>query len=64
MMENDKNSTVFNQFINQKELMKELRIGFGTLQKLRLNGLKSVQIGRQKYYNIDDVKNVFNQLKK
>lgn len=50
--------------MNQRELMKQLHIGFGTLQDLRLNGLEAIQIGRQKYYDIEDVQKIFHKLKK
>ena len=64
MQKSENKSAVLGQYINQKELLKELHIGFATLQKLRLLGLEAVQIGRQKYYDVEDVKAVFNQLKK
>lgn len=64
MQKSENKSAVLGQYINQKELLKELHIGFATLQELRLFGLEAVQVGRQKYYDVEDVKAVFNQLKK
>lgn len=49
--------------MNQKALMKELHIGYNTLKTLRLNGLEVIIIGRQHLYDIEDVKDIFNQLK-
>ncbi|EFQ11962.1 hypothetical protein HMPREF9504_02569 [Enterococcus faecalis TX0102] len=49
--------------MNQKTLMKELHIGYNTLRTLRLNGLEVTIIGRQHLYDIEDVQNIFNQLK-
>ncbi|MGX7109098.1 hypothetical protein [Facklamia miroungae] len=43
--------------------MKELHIGYDTLKILRLNGLEVIMIGRQHLYDLEDVKNIFNQLK-
>ncbi|MGS6421014.1 hypothetical protein [Enterococcus lactis] len=43
--------------------MKELHIGYDTLKTLHLNGLEVIMIGRQHLYDLEDVKNIFNQLK-
>ncbi|OJG91702.1 hypothetical protein RV15_GL000369 [Enterococcus silesiacus] len=43
--------------------MQELHIGYDTLRTLRLNGLEVIIIGRQHLYDIEDVKDIFNQLK-
>lgn len=59
----DKTPLILGRYINQQTLMKELHIGYDTLKKLRLNGLEVIMIGRQHLYDLEDVKNIFNQLK-
>ncbi|EDP7576277.1 hypothetical protein G0Q51_000863 [Listeria monocytogenes] len=54
---------ILGKYVNQKALMKELHIGYNTLKTLRLNGLEVIIIGRQHLYDIEDVKDIFNQLK-
>ncbi|WP_271001894.1 hypothetical protein [Listeria seeligeri] len=43
--------------------MRELHIGYDTLKTLRLNGLEVIIISRQHLYDLEDIKNIFNQLK-
>lgn len=59
----NKTSLILGRYINQQTLMKELHIGYDTLKTLRLNGLEVIMIGRQHLYDLEDVKNIFNQLK-
>lgn len=59
----DKTPLILGRYINQQTLMKELHIGYDTLKTLRLNGLEVIMIGRQNLYDLEDVKNIFNQLK-
>ena len=59
----DRTSLILGRYINQQTLMKELHIGYDTLKILRLNGLEVIMIGRQHLYDLEDVKNIFNQLK-
>ncbi|WP_207695609.1 hypothetical protein DOK67_0002226 [Enterococcus sp. DIV0212c] len=56
-------SLILGRYVNQQTLMKELHIGYETLRTLRLNGLEVIIIGRQHLYDIEDVKDIFNQLK-
>lgn len=56
-------SLILGRYVNQQTLMKELHIGYDTLRTLRLNGLEVIIIGRQRLYDIEDVKDIFNQLK-
>lgn len=56
-------SLILGRYVNQQTLMKELHIGYDTLKTLRLNGLEVIIIGRQHLYDIEDVKDIFNQLK-
>lgn len=56
-------SLILGRYVNQQTLMKELHIGYDTLRTLRLNGLEVIIIGRQHLYDIEDVKDIFNQLK-
>lgn len=60
----DKTSLILGRYVNQQTLMKELHIGYDALRTLRLNGLEVIIIGRQHLYDIEDVKDIFNQLKK
>lgn len=59
----DKVPLILGRYVNQQTLMKELHIGFDTLKMLHLNGLEAVIIGRQHLYDLEDLKNVLNQLK-
>lgn len=59
----NKTPLILGRYINQQTLMKELHIGYDTLKTLRLNGLEVIMIGRQHLYDLEDVKNIFNQLK-
>lgn len=54
---------ILGRYVNQQTLMKELHIGYETLRTLRLNGLEVIIIGRQHLYDLEDVKDIFNQLK-
>lgn len=59
----NKTSLILGRYVNQQTLMQELHIGYDTLRTLRLNGLEVITIGRQHLYDIEDVKDIFNQLK-
>lgn len=59
----EKEPLILGRYVNQRTLMKELRIGYDTLKRLRLNGLEVIIIGRQHLYDIEDVKDIFNKLK-
>jgi len=59
----DKVPLILGRYVNQQTLMKELHIGFETLKMLHQNGLEAVIIGRQHLYDLEDLKNVLNQLK-
>ncbi|OPA79262.1 hypothetical protein BVG16_09220 [Paenibacillus selenitireducens] len=59
----DKTSLILGRYINQQTLMRELHIGYDTLKTLRLNGLEVIIIGRQHLYDLEDVKDIFNQSK-
>lgn len=59
----DKVPLILGRYVNQQTLMKELHIGFETLKMLHLKGLEAVIIGRQHLYDLEDLKNVLNQLK-
>lgn len=50
-------------YVNQQTLMRELHIGYHTLRTLRLNGLEVIINGMQHLYDLEDIKNIFNQLK-
>ncbi|HAP3813821.1 TPA: hypothetical protein IUT93_001124 [Enterococcus faecalis] len=58
-----KTSLILGRYVNQQTLMQELHIGYDTLRTLRLNGLEVIIIGRQHLYDLEDVKDIFNQLK-
>lgn len=59
----NKTSLILGRYVNQQTLMQELHIGYDTLRTLRLNGLEVIIIGRQHLYDLEDVKDIFNQLK-
>lgn len=59
----NKTSLILGRYVNQQTLMQELHIGYDTLRTLRLNGLEVIIIGRQHLYDIEDLKDIFNQLK-
>lgn len=59
----NKKSLILGRYVNQQTLMQELHIGYDTLRTLRLNGLEVIIIGRQHLYDLEDVKDIFNQLK-
>ena len=59
----DRTSLILGRYINQQTLMTELHIGYDTLKTLHLNGLEVIMIGRQHLYDLEAVKNIFNQLK-
>ncbi|WP_429969008.1 hypothetical protein [Enterococcus sp. AZ136] len=54
---------IIGKYVNQQTLMKEFHIGFNTLKKLHLQGLKVIIIGRQHLYDLDDLTIILNQLK-
>lgn len=63
MNASNRKQIILNKYVNQQTLMKELHIGYDTLKMLRLNGLEVIIVGRQHLYDLEDVKNIFNQLK-
>ncbi|MFW8617726.1 hypothetical protein ACOJB1_07590 [Enterococcus innesii] len=63
-MNNLKNeSLILGQYLNQKTLMKELHIGFNTLKDLHDQGLQPIIIGRQRLYDVEELKQVLTTLK-
>ena len=46
-----------------KTLMKELHIGFDTLKDLHDQGLQPITIGRQRLYDVEELKQVLTTLK-
>lgn len=51
------------QFLTQKEVMEELRIGYVVMNDLYENGLQFIKIGNKKLIDIDDLKGTLNKLK-
>lgn len=50
-----KSKIILNRYMNQKDLMNELHIGFGTLKELHQKGLNYIRLGKQCLYDLDDV---------
>ncbi|EMF0565445.1 MULTISPECIES: hypothetical protein [Enterococcus] len=59
----EKTPPILGRYVNQQTLMQELHISFSTLKILRLHGLKVIVIGRQHLYDLEDLKQILNQLK-
>lgn len=56
-------ASIHKQFLTQKEVMKELRIGHVVMNDLYENGLHFIKIGNKKLIDIDDLKETLNKLK-
>ncbi|OFK63713.1 hypothetical protein HMPREF2811_02545 [Globicatella sp. HMSC072A10] len=52
------------RYLQQKELMKYLGIGYETLEELYANGLKYISLGKRKLIDIEDVAEILNSMKK
>lgn len=56
-------ASIHKQFLTQKEVMEELRIGHVVMNNLYENGLQFIKIGNKKLIDIDDLKETLNKLK-
>jgi len=56
-------ASISKQFLTQKEVMEELRIGHVVMNDLYENGLQFIKIGNKKLIDIDDLKETLNKLK-
>lgn len=56
-------ASIHKQFLTQKEVMEELRIGHVVMNDLYENGLQFIKIGNKKLIDIDDLKETLNKLK-
>lgn len=56
-------ASIHKQFLTQKEVMEELRIGYVVMNDLYENGLQFIKIGNKKLIDIDDLKETLNKLK-
>lgn len=56
-------ASIHKQFLTQKEVMKELRIGHVVMNDLYENGLQFINIGNKKLIDVDDLKETLNKLK-
>ena len=56
-------ASISKQFLTQKEVMEELRIGHVVMNDLYENGLQFIKIGNKKLIDIDDLKEILNKLK-
>ena len=56
-------ASISKQFLTQKEVMEELRIGHVVMNNLYENGLQFIKIGNKKLIDIDDLKETLNKLK-
>lgn len=52
------------RYYNRRELMEFLSIGASTIEILQINGLQYVPLGRQTLFDIEQVHEVMNSLKK
>lgn len=52
------------RYLQQKELMQYLGIGYDTLEVLYANGLKYISLGKRKLIDIEDVAEILNSMKK
>lgn len=52
------------RYYNRRELMEFLSIGASTIEKLQVNGLQYVPVGRQVLFDIEQVYEVLHSLKK
>ena len=58
-----KRASIQKQFLTQKEVMEELRIGHVVMTELYEKGLKFIKIGNKKLIDMDDLKQTLNKLK-
>ena len=56
-------ASMHKQFLTQKEVMEELRIGHVVMNDLYENGLQFIKIGNKKLIDVDDLKETLNKLK-
>ena len=56
-------ASIHKQFLTQKEVMEELRIGHVVMNDLYENGLQFIKIGNKKLIDVDDLKETLNKLK-
>lgn len=56
-------ATIHKQFLTQKEVMEELRIGHVVMTELYEKGLQFIRIGNKKLIDVDDLKQTLNKLK-
>lgn len=56
-------ASVHKQFLTQKEVMEELRIGHVVMNDLYENGLQFIKIGNKKLIDMDDLKETLDKLK-
>lgn len=56
-------ASIQNQFLTQKQVMEQLRIGYVVMNELYENGLQFIKIGNKKLIDMDDLKETLNKLK-
>ncbi|MEY8291563.1 hypothetical protein AAK882_02655 [Carnobacteriaceae bacterium 52-44] len=56
-------ASIHKQYLTQKEVMQELRIGHVVMNDLYENGLQFIRIGNKKLIDLDDLKKTLNKLK-
>lgn len=56
-------ASIQKQYLTQKEVMEELRIGHVVMNDLYENGLRFIRIGNKKLIDTDDLKETLNKLK-
>lgn len=56
-------ASIHKQFLTQKEVMEELRIGHVVMTDLYEKGLRFIKIGNKKLIDMDDLKKTLNKLK-
>ena len=57
-------ASIQRRYVTQQELMKHLGIGYDTLQTLVEHGLRYIHLGRSKMYDLEEVSEVLETLKK
>lgn len=56
-------ASIRKQYLTQKEVMEELRIGHVVMNNLYEEGLQFIKIGNKKLIDMDDLKETLNKLK-
>lgn len=56
-------ASIHKQFLTQKQVMEQLRIGHVVMNDLYENGLQFIKIGNKKLIDSDDLKETLNKLK-